>query len=281
MTATIDSLRFILYDIKYSWWFRFWGLLWIVGVIVTFVALGVLGHRADIAGKENDNRIWYENATTMNFPRFHFRIAPDAPDITYTATVCSHNGFVLPTFDCTSFEGYTPLRSVCVGIHADSFSASNSWNAPRFDGRIDCFLNTSETAIDHEDHLIAFEMEGDNHATGGDSLASVWVAPTDNAWILLRNDKIGFGGMEFNDWSRKLIYHTSTRHRGEYHISVIIGSFFIRHIEQGNSFSGWRALGDVGGFGYFMVILHSIIMSLVVGICFTNNSKFLGGVESE
>jgi len=280
MAATIDSFRFILYDVKYSWWFRFWALFWIVGVVLSFVALGVLGRRADMAGKENDNRIWFENSTKLYFPRFHFRIPPDSVGVTYINTVCTHDGLHVQTYDCQAWDGIVPSRSICIALGADAFFASNTWDHPRFDARIDCFLNTTVPPT-QEDHLIAWEMEGDNHATGGESLASMWVAPNDNAWILIRNDKIGFNGREFNDWERKLVYHTTTRTPGEYHISTIIRSFFIQHIEQGNSFSGWRALGDVGGFAYFVVILHSIIMALIIGICFSNNSKFLGGSEAE
>jgi len=39
------------------------------------------------------------------------------------------------------------------------------------------------------------------------------------------------------------------------------------------------AVGTIGGFGFWMLILHSFVM-ILVGFCFANESKFLGATGS-
>jgi len=275
MPATVDNIRFILYDIKYSWWFRFWGLLWLAGFIVSLVALGVLGRRAEIAGKENDFHVWYENASELYFPRFHFRISSDEPDHKFISKACFHAGIGVNTQSCQS-RGTAPSSDVCFAVVADSIKAQNhnfyrNWR----DISIECEVNTTIPGIP-ENLLIAWEFEGDNHAIGEGSIASVWIAPTNSAWVLLNNDKLQWNGVEYNDWRRRLVYHSSESTPGVYRVATIIDSYFVSHIESADSYTGWMALGEVGGFGFFMVILQGILM-LGFGFCFTNNSKFLGG----
>jgi len=276
MPATIDNVRFVLYDLKYSWWFRFWALFWLAGFVVSVVALGFLGKRADIAGKENDFHVWYENATSLNFPRFHFRIAGDAPGHTFLGQACYHAGLGLHAVPCQSWDNRVPPQGDCFAIPSDTINVVNhhSYRELR-EVVIECWINTTVPG-NVEDLLIAWEMEGDNHASGGASLASVWIAPTESAWVLISNEKIEWNGREVNDWRRKLVYHSSERLPGQYRIATIIENFFVPHIEAADSFTGWMALGDAGGFAFFMIILHGVVM-VAFGFCFTNNSKFLGG----
>jgi len=275
MTATVDNIRFILYDLKYSWWFRFWGLLWLASFIISIIALGVLAKRADVRAKENDFHVWIENASELYFPRFHFRIAPDSPGIKIQNKNCSHAGIGIHTQDCQTWDGRTPDSSLCFAVLSDSIKVINhnyyhQWG----DVAIDCWINTT-IPTSREDLLIAMEFEGDNHATGGDSLASVWIAPTEGAWILLNNEKLFYNGNEYNDWHRKLIYQSSIRERGMYKVAVVMNSFFVSHVDQADSYTGWMAIGEAGGFAYFTVILHFLLM-IPFGFCLTNNSKFFG-----
>jgi len=39
-------------------------------------------------------------------------------------------------------------------------------------------------------------------------------------------------------------------------------------------YNGWRALGDIGGFAFALVLFQTAIM-LIIGLCFYNNSSFL------
>jgi len=167
-------------------------------------------------------------------------------------------------------------RDICVAFLVDGVYATNDWNAPEDDARIWCELNVTGE-IDRQDHLIAWELEGDNHPEGGNSYASIWIAPNDDTHVLLRSLKLSLNGEVYNDWRRTLVYHSSTGERGHYSISTILTSFLVIHQDQSNSYNGWQALGDIGGFAFFMVCLQTLIMGLGIGLCFSNNSKFLGG----
>jgi hypothetical protein len=57
-------------------------------------------------------------------------------------------------------------------------------------------------------------------------------------------------------------------------VSVIIESFGVEHYEQRSVYNGWMAMGDVGGFAFFLLILHTIVM-LGVGVFLANDSRFL------
>jgi len=276
MGATTDNFHRISHDLRNSWWFRHWALLWLVGFILTLVALGVLGKKAEVAGSDLDYHVWFENATQLYFPRFHFRIPGDGFGITFTGKKCMHNGLSLSTVPCEEWEGQVPSLSTCFALPVENIYATNEWNAPETDPRIDCFLNTTGNPNNTEDALIALELEGPNHADGGNSYASVWIAPNDRAWVLLFNSKLTYHKRTYEEWFRKLVYHSTVSNPGMYHVEVILSSFFIRHVEQADSYTGWRALGDVGGFAFFMLLLQSMIM-LIVGFCFKNDSKFLGG----
>lgn len=54
----------------------------------------------------------------------------------------------------------------------------------------------------------------------------------------------------------------------------------MRHIVEYDSYNGWMALGDIGGFAFFMMILHTMVM-MCIGVCFNNDSQFLGGRGQE
>jgi len=263
---------------RFSWWFRIWAVLWFGLFIAGMVALGTLGRRADIAGRERDFHTWYENTTQMYFPRFHFRIPFDSPGVKFSSVACRHNNLALSTNNCEQWQNQVPDRGTCVAIPSDGILANHYWEEPDGEVRIDCVITTTFPNAT-EDALIAWELEGPNHAAGGNALSSVWIAPNDGAWLILSNEKMLVNGKEFNDWTRRLIYHSTVITPGKYAVSTILGSFMVAHIEQADSYPGWRALGEVGGFTFFMVIIHSCLM-LAVSFCFTNNSKFLGG-ESE
>jgi hypothetical protein len=69
-------------------------------------------------------------------------------------------------------------------------------------------------------------------------------------------------------------YQSTVSFPGYYVVSTIIESFGVEHLEQRSLYNGWMAMGDVGGFAFFLLILHTIVM-LGVGVFLANDSKFL------
>jgi hypothetical protein len=66
----------------------------------------------------------------------------------------------------------------------------------------------------------------------------------------------------------------------EFYIVIGMGSFDVRYIREVDTFNGWQSVGAIGGFVFFLVLLHSVFMFLV-GFCLENNSKFLGHSGAE
>jgi hypothetical protein len=74
-----------------------------------------------------------------------------------------------------------------------------------------------------------------------------------------------------NIWSFKIIFNIVTFDVFHYEE--------MEYTDEVGSFNGWMAAGAIGGFAYFMYILHTIVMFLL-GFFLTNNSKFLTGQDS-
>jgi hypothetical protein len=276
MAVTADNIRTIIYDLKYSWWFRIWALLFLIGGIFTFVALIVLGAKSAKSGQEDDFHLWLENATMLSFPRFHFRIGGDSVGVTFNAgQSCTHNGVQLQFSSCQAWQGVVPPATTCFAVNSDTVYANNVANAAPNDNRIICQFNTTGF-VTEEDLLVAWELEGANYADGGNAYASVWIAPNDNAWVMLYPNKLSMKHKTYSEWYRNLVYHSTVSTPGSYAVTVYLGSFIVPHVEAGNTYTGWMAMGEVGGFAFFFVILSTIVMALF-GICLNNNSKFLGG----
>jgi len=126
--------------------------------------------------------------------------------------------------------------------------------------------------------MISFEIEGQNIAQYGmNEFSSIWIAPNNHTWVLLDKGYVTYAGQDpKEEWERELVYHSTASIIGVYRISVILNRFFITHADQGDSYDGWMAMGDIGGFGYFLLIIHTIVM-MTAGICLNNNSRFLIG----
>jgi len=82
------------------------------------------------------------------------------------------------------------------------------------------------------------------------------------------------------EWQKDVSYHSTLSEVGVYSIYIGIGSYYARHEEQKDIYDGWMALGASGGFIYFSVILHTIIM-IIVGVRLENDSAFLQGPDSD
>jgi len=76
-------------------------------------------------------------------------------------------------------------------------------------------------------------------------------------------------------WEKTALYHSTVFTPASFTITTIISSFRVTHHEQANNYDGWMAVADIGGFAFWMVILHTIAM-IVVGFILPNESKFLG-----
>jgi len=273
MGQVSSNFRLIIDDIKHSWYFRVWSFLWIFSVVFTFAVLILLGQTSTRAQMEPTFSFWRENVSTINFPRFRFF----SPNFTIEAEVqCNHNGKVLNTVACTPrHDGRQIPMSHCQAVESEGEIAENKHGAFR-ERVISCVLNTFNTS--DRNYLISFELEGTHIAHyGANSHFNLWIGPNNNTWVLLDKSYITYQGRPtLEEWERELVYHSTVWHHGKYVVSVIINRFFVTHGEQGLKYDPWRALGEIGGFAYFLLLLHGLMM-MFVGICFNNDAKILIG----
>jgi len=267
MAETPSNIKRILHDLQTSWYFRIWLLMWIVCAIVTFACLIILGSRSNKGNEHQDIQIWRENATTLNFPQFHIRVG-GSESFVILSYQCSYMGTPLQTMACA---GQQPSNQ-CFAVNSSGIAVANNISSPQEESRIECSIFTTNTS---GSTLLAFEIEGANVASyGGNSYASVWFSANDRTWVMLEKAFYSASGQVLTLWDRTLLYHSTVSVPGSYNLTVILGSFIVQHWDQVNSYNGWMSTGDVGGFAFFCVIIHTILMA-VVGIALDNNSTLL------
>jgi len=273
---TRKNFEAIIHDLKHSWYFRIYALFWLVFALAVLSCLIILGQKSTKDLKEKDIRVWVENATSVAFPQFHFRVGggENQQILSYN---CWHSLSPIQTQPCSNGS---PLRS-CFAVNSSLIFAHNNYVSEQLeDERIYCNITTINAT---GDTLLAFEIEGTNIAVyGGNSYASVWVAPNAFAWVMLQKSiYTPSSGPVLTEWERTLLYHDDEiAGVGQFTIAVIIGSFAVQHWDQIDSYTGWMAAGDIGGFSFLCIIVHTILM-ILIGICMPNDSIFLKKTEGE
>jgi len=279
MARTLENIRFALYDLKYSWYYRIWFLLSVACIVTGFAALIIYSQKSEEAKLERDYRLHFQPVDQLNFPRFHFHVPPENyKNVAITGYACSHNGLGVHTTTCETFNNVVPTTSQCIAIAAENTIAHASRTAPFGDKRIECFINTTVDPNTKESGMLVWAVERFGTVRGAPG-SFLFVAPNFNAWIMLEPVNVFFGGERREEWESDLLYHSSDARQGHYKIDTIISSFFIRDVARLDSFNGYRAIGNIGGLAYFLVILHTIVL-VGFGACFKNNSKLLGGEVS-
>jgi len=269
MGDTIPALHKIAFDLRYSWYFRVWAALWFICFVFTWVALGILGHKSDLANEHLLQQYYTTREDQISFPNFQLRIGIPT-NMEFTSFGCTINeGHIvsLTKQSCNSGEW-------CFRISASEFEAcrDQSYKSTTCNNRLMCRISVNDTSVTS---MIGWELENEDNF-GDNAYASIWIAPNDAAWVLItkqiRDGKEG--------WDRQLLYHSRQATGGEWVIVTIINSFDVDHYFPLDLYSGWQSVADIGGFAFFLYILHSICM-IFAGIWMVNNSSFLSATKVE
>jgi hypothetical protein len=242
---------------------------------MVFVALIILGDRSTRAAKEEDWSVWFENATEIEFPSFHLRVQD--PSQTITAASCIHGTAFLTTGDCS----YGGDRTQCFKIEGKGIYAYNKWGEPIQNTQITCTVNTTGFAPGQNIQL-AWERDPHHGYSANPYHGAEYISPNNQAWVSLEKriitplDRGDRNESSFHFWRMRLQYHSSVSLQGYYVITTLIDTFGVEHWVQRDAYNGWMATGDIGGFAFFLLILHSIVM-IGVGIFLNNDAKFLRG----
>jgi len=278
MGETENKLRALVHDIKNSWYFRVWVLLWLVCALTVFSGFIILSKQSAQTYQEKDVQFWVENATTINFPRFHFHTW--GTNQTISNLTCLWNGQLLAPKTCPNYGPFGTNSSYCQSIYADAVYATNNltYTTNYSVDRIYCNLTTTGLGFQNNT-MVTWEIEdtistGDN--TAFNPFNPLFIAPSSFAWIMLEKSVYTGSDGTLTFWDKSLLYHTTIFTPGQYDIVLVIGSFNVWHIEQTDIYSGMMSTGEVGGFAFFTLILHTLVM-IIVGMCLDNNSTFLKG----
>jgi len=273
MPETTQSIGKIVHDITHSWYFRIWGALWVFCAIVVFAALIVLSMRSSSAANEQDIRFWITTENQIYFPRFHLRMTGN--ETILQSNCWLRSGAAVGTTTCQPWNGHVFPPNSCLAVNSDSIAAVNNPNTGlQFDDNERVYCNISTTGNSSGNTLIAWEIEGNETQIGSNSYASIWIAPNNAAWVMLEKSIIGTPTGDEIAWRRSLLYHSTVSVPGYYLVNTIVGSFQVSHWYPTDSYNGWMSIGQIGGFAFFLVILHSMVM-LILGIFMTNDSKLL------
>jgi len=287
---TLQKSGQIYEDLRHSWYFRVWALLWLFLVVFWFVGMGILAHRSLDSSKHSYLNSYLKVDHTLEFPPFHFRLG-DPKAINNQTILCAW-GHALST----------PLgiiRCACPGPFCGNdtshcFSVNTTGVASLLSGsqyqdglytsggqssRIQCNFTTQSSESDGNE-LMAFEIEADQD--GANSYASMWFLPNNNTWILLTKNLID--GVAY--WDRSMFYHSAQMNTPQgppplsllYCVTVIIDTNLVRKSKPWDFYIGWQAVADIGGWAFMLVVLHRVAMGLI-GVVLENDSVFLGGAS--
>jgi len=272
----------IVEDLKNSWYFRFWAVLWFTFLILGFVALGILANRSVQTTTQKDSKIWYQSSASLYLPRFHFHTAlpPWSGNEIITNISCTYQNNQLQVGPCKPFNGVTPSIYNCVAVYADQVEVFNTGQQREYhDFGVGCNITTTGT-IDQVGTMIAFGIEGsNNYISFDDPHAPLWIFSTNLAIIELNRQLMKISGVMGTFWDRQIFYFNDAWTTGSYQVYVTIDGFGYFRFDTQNLYSGWRSTSDVGGFAYFLVVIHTAVM-IILGICFANNSTFLKSNKS-
>jgi len=280
MGALVENAKLIIDDLKSSWYFRLWCFFWLVCTLAVFSSLIILGKRTTYDTEHPELHMWLENASSITFPRFSIRVhgQNDENGQIITDRYCRHENIPLQIQQCPGMVGVPPPTNKCIMVPADSITAKNVWGEwYTGDTFIECVLNTTGSEPDGNRLLIWSDEAPGKHSFGGVDSGTAFIGPDADAWVVIEKEILEtheFG--EIVIWNKKLDYHSSNFTQGHYRIAVVLGSFRVAHFFFQNAYNGWMGLADVGGFAFFSIILHTIVM-MFVGICMDNDSRFLRG----
>lgn len=277
MGETKTKFALFVEDLRASWYFRIWLVLWVICFIAFLVGFGELTKRSSYGLREPDWRIYFKNYTTsgLQFPRIRFRTAVDLVQFDTNSIYCylrKDGGLKVPFTpqQCLGFPNTT--LNQCFAIDATSTTTyPDKWGV----ASLDCSFDTL-TQAQIVNHAVGWEI--DNKDSVG--FSATWIRPNNDAWVYINKINIKAKGYPtFTVWNNNLLYHSTVATNSTYFfVQTKIESFLVPTYEEYDFYTGLQAASDFGGFAYFMSLLMTACL-IIAGLIFENNSRFLGAEE--
>jgi len=276
MGAFIENGKLIIDDLRSSWYFRIWSFFWLFCAVTSFACLILLGERTT-EDSHRDIHMFFENSSSITFPRYSIRMLdvenPNGQVISFKS--CTHDGALVHTQPCT-FGTHDLPPNKCFTVPGDTITTNNVWgDLFGMDNKILCSINTTGADVSGNT-LIVWSAEAPS-IFGDVESHDIFIAPNSHARVVLDQEIIDthdHGNIAV--WRKELRYHSSVSNQGFYNITTMIGTFRVPHYYEQHSYNAWMGVADAGGFAFFTIILHTIMMMLI-GLCLDNDSRFLKG----
>jgi len=274
MTATIGRIRDLVSDLKSNWYVRVWVLIWMVLALVAFICLIELGHQSQESQNRPEIATWYTNESSLNLPDFHFHT--DGVDV-ISSISCSFFGQPVPGGDCTPWPGpFQPTPYNCRAVFASQITVFSKNSPDPLNLGVDCNITVvgNDTSFGQ---ILGWGFDGwGSFISGPVGHTAFWLHPTQGAVINLIKGEIDISKkIIIDDWNANLMYMSSNSTSGFFRVRTNVRGFGVFHNALVNVFNGWKAVGDIGGFAFFMVFLHTIVMIIVGVMLSKHESAFL------
>ncbi|PRP83582.1 hypothetical protein PROFUN_09131 [Planoprotostelium fungivorum] len=264
-----NRIGVIVDDLKSSWYFRVYALLWLVCAITGFVGLIHFGKEATRLSNEHSQRSYLVKTDSQTFPNIGFLIPNNGP-----------NG-----------QEYQILSLDCTGPTVDGVNATTQ---PKlitkscsdtifFKEQKRCLYVQTDKVIKSVDEALRC-VATFNNTVAGEHVEIIM----SNDVNLARNPQYLVGTTQ--DITLSKIYkddefffrRTANERNGAsdvtlFHATFRFADLYEHHqVTDDDAYTRWQSAADIGGFGFFLYILHSIVM-FFVSLFLENNSVFLNG----
>jgi len=202
----------------------------------------------------------------LAYPAFQVRTQDDENQNQISSVTCrttpadGGHSMLIQTTPCID---NSPITS-CVLVHSDQATPATQQN-----NGFDCYFNI--TAPTGANKMLLVQISEDS----GFGTTTTWIQPNSNAWMLLTRTDVASGSKKDQViWHTNIVYHSTVPSNEFFNVKFVYNTFAVFHWYESIGFDAWLSVGGAGGFAFFMVILHTILM-LLIGLCIPDDSKFL------
>jgi hypothetical protein len=274
MSSSHDFVANAKHDLRHSAFCKVACFLGAVCLFFTLMGSLMLAFRAAELDVLTGWRMWLATDGPMPFP--NFTISSTGP---FQGVVCFAGFSLVPVVPCAS-------QPNCQVVFASQFIATppaspvvGPNNVQKSNFTVDCLLEQN-----NDTDLTVF-VGGDRsvYALGqqlGERIG-IQVPATSQAWIAVRKEILHpDSGDQVEIWRTSVQYPVPIHHSSETtRISVIVNDFIIQHFQQEDQYTGFMALGDMGGLMMVFFALYRMGM-FFVGFVLANDSRSLQSGEA-
>lgn len=281
MSYTIQNVQILIEDIKRSWYMRIWLVCAAILALVGFIGMINFAERSSQFGGEKDWNYWVRNESVISFPTFEIAIVDE--NLKWGDTSDHMKCFApdnTPMTENTCIDGNRDRCSRFYGQNYKPAQQVQNFNPAVISkpDRIQCnFTLTPGSVTEDVNRMIKFEILAENYLEreyGHDNVA-LFIRDGQQAIVELSKREIILHHKKYiPEWRKKLSYRPIQQTDYFYTIDITMQTFLVRTYEQADNYNGWMSASDVGGFAYFLVIIH-IMALIIVGFVLDNDAEFL------